>query len=291
MIRSMTGFGRGEYTQDNITFSVEIKSVNHRYSDLSVKIPRLFSSLEEKVREYAGERINRGKVDIYINYDLFEQDVEISIDNNLASAYIDSLNKLKEQFDIKDEISLSLVTRFPEILKPQKVEYDDDKVWIILKKPLSDAIDKLLDMRQCEGQRLYNNIIEKVDYIIVLVDKIHSIGYSFVDQYRERLIERLKGLTENINLDESRLLTEIAIYADKCCIDEELVRLDSHIKEFKKTIGQKNSIGKKLDFIVQEMNREANTIASKVTDINIINYVIEIKSEIEKIREQIQNIE
>jgi uncharacterized protein (TIGR00255 family) len=291
MIKSMTGFGRGEASQDNISFSVDIKTVNHRYSDISVRMPRIVSALEEKVREYISSKLNRGKIDVYINYDSFGQDTKVKLDTNLAAAYVESLNTLKSQFEIKDDITLSLLTRFPDILKLDTEEQDLDTLWSILQQALEQAVTSLLEMRGREGERLRVDILQKLDNIKSIVDDIKLKSADLVDAYKNKLYEKIKELTKDIQLDENRLLTEVAIFADKSSIDEELVRLSSHIEEFKKTLSLNVSIGKKLDFIVQEMNREVNTIGSKSSDLGIVNNVIEIKTEIEKIREQVQNIE
>jgi uncharacterized protein (TIGR00255 family) len=291
MVNSMTGFGRGEYTQDNITFSIEVRTVNHRYTDISVRMPRLVSSLEEKVREYVNTKVSRGKIDIYINYNSFGRDAQVKLDNNLAFAYVDALNQLKAQFNIKDDINLSLLTRFSDILKIETAEADLDELWLILKEALDIAFTSLVEMRKREGERLYQDIMLKLDSVTSLVAIIKSKSVSIVDEYKSKLYERIKELTKEIHLDENRLLMEVAVFADKSSIDEEIVRLESHIQEFKKTMQLKASAGKKLDFILQEMNREINTIGSKSGDINIVNNVIGLKTDIEKVREQIQNIE
>ncbi len=291
MIRSMTGYGKGEYEENGIKFAVEIKSVNHRYSDLSIKIPRTIFSLEEKVREFASALINRGKVDIYINYDSFGQDVEVKLDTNLAKSYIECLNGIKNEFSIKDDISLSLLARFPDIIKVEKVEKEEDALWNVLKIALQKAFSCFIQMREREGERLYKDIWVKILDIESMIDNTYVISKNTVEIYRDKLYQKIKDLTNDISLDENRLMTEVAIIADKSCIDEELVRLRSHIAEFKKTIGDNFASGKKLDFIIQEMNREINTIGSKANELRIINNVVNIKSEIEKIREQVQNIE
>lgn len=291
LIKSMTGFGRGEFSQGTTTFSVEVKSVNHRYSDISVRLPRMLSPLEEKVREFAGDKVSRGKIDIYINYSTFGRSAQVKLDTNLVQAYVESLNTLKTQFEIKDDISLSLLTRFPDILSLETVEQDMDELWLILKEALSIAFKSLVDMRQREGERLKADLISKLENVKQLVGSVKDKTSSIVDEYKNKLYDRIKELTKDIPIDENRLLTEVAIFADKSTIDEEIVRLESHIKEFTKALNLNGSVGKKLDFIIQEMNREVNTIGSKITDLSIINNVINIKTEIEKVREQIQNIE
>lgn len=291
MIKSMTGFGRGEYGEDNINFTVDVRSVNHRYSDFSIRMPRMVSGLEDKVREYAASQVGRGKVDIFINYDSFGQDVQIKLDSNLTKSYIECLNTIKNEFDIKDDISLSQLTRFSDIIKVEKVEKEEDELWIILKSALEKAFDTLYQMKEREGERLYKDIRYKLGIIVGLVDEIDAKARDLVYAYKDKLQERILELTKGIALDESRLMTEVALMADKSSIDEEIVRLRSHVVEFQKTMYSQGTIGKKLDFIVQEMNREVNTIGSKGTEIDIINNVVNLKTEIEKIREQIQNIE
>lgn len=291
LIKSMTGFGRGEFTQGTSTFSVDVRSVNHRYSDISVRMPRAMSVLEEKVREYVSERISRGKVDVYINYSTFGQNSQVKLDTNLAKAYMDSLFTLKEMFSIKDDISLSLLTRFPDIMTLETAEQDMDELWLILREALKAAFDSLVDMRRREGERLKNDLLEKLVNVKNIVGNIKEKSYSIVDEYKNKLYDRIKELTKDIPIDENRLLTEVAVFADKSSIDEEIVRLESHMEELRKALNFNGSVGKKLDFIIQEMNREVNTIGSKITDLEILNNVITIKTEIEKIREQVQNIE
>ncbi len=291
LIKSMTGFGRGEFSQGTSTFSVDVRSVNHRYSDISVRMPRAMSILEEKVREFVNEKISRGKVDVYINYNTFGQNSQVKLDTNLAKAYVDSLNTLKEMFGIRDDISLSLLTRFPDIMALETVEMNMDELWLILKEALKIALDALVEMRQREGERLKNDLLEKLVNVKDFVGNIKEKSYSIVDEYKNKLYDRIKELTKDIPIDENRLLTEVAVFADKSGIDEEIVRLESHMEELRKALNFKGSVGKKLDFIIQEMNREVNTIGSKITDLGILNNVISIKTEIEKIREQVQNIE
>lgn len=291
LIKSMTGFGRGEFSQGANTFSVEIKSVNHRYSDISVRMPRTLSTLEEKVRELVSSKISRGKIDIYINYTTFGQNYQVKLDMKLAETYVEALNKLKEQLGIKDEISLALLARFPDVLIQETVEQDMDELWLTLKEATEAALDALVEMRQREGERLKADLLLKLDSVKDIMKGIKEKSYSIVDEYKNKLYDRIKELMQDIPVDENRLLTEVAIFADKATIDEEIVRFESHIEEFRKTMNHEDSIGKRLDFIIQEMNREINTIGSKVTDLSILNNVINIKTEIEKIREQVQNIE
>jgi len=291
MARSMTGFGRGECTLDNTTFTVEIKAVNHRYGDLNIKMPRVFSALEEKVREMANEKISRGKVDIYINYDSFNQDASVKLDLNLAEAYAEAMRTLKEKLGLNDSMSLQLITKFPDIIKLETKEKDLESLWEILKKALAEALDGFVEMREREGARLLEDLRLKLDNIVAAVEKIKVKAPQMVVDYEQKMRERLKEILKDTAIDENRILNEAAIFADRTCVDEELVRLESHIKEFNKTLKVKGTVGKKLDFILQEMNREINTTGSKATDIEITNLVIELKTELEKIREQVQNLE
>lgn len=291
MAKSMTGFGRGEYSEDNYSFTVDVRSVNHRYSDFSIRLPKSLLALEDKVREFASSQINRGKVDIYIKYDSFGQDVDIKIDTNLTKSYINCLKTIKDEFNINEDISLTLLTRFSDIFKVDKIEKEEEEIWNILRVALEKAFNALNNMKEREGQRLSEDIKLKLKDIREIVDNIEAKADNLAGEYLYKLRERIMELTQNIALDENRLMTEIAIIADKSSIDEEIVRLRSHIVEFEKTLESQSAIGRKLDFIVQEMNREANTIGSKATDIDIINNVVNLKTQIEKIREQIQNIE
>jgi uncharacterized protein (TIGR00255 family) len=291
LIKSMTGFGRGEFSQGTSTFSVDVRSVNHRYCDVSVRMPRPMSMMEEKVREFVSERISRGKVDVYINYSTFGQSSQVKLDTSLAKAYVDSLNTLKEMFQIQDDISLSLLTRFSDIMSLETVEQDMEELWLILKEALEIAFNALIEMRKREGERLKNDLLEKIVDVRALVENMKEKSSGIVDEYKNKLYDRIKELIKEIPIDENRLLTEVAIFADKTSIDEEIVRLESHMEQFRKALNSDGPVGKKLDFIIQEMNREVNTIGSKITDLEVLNNVISIKTEIEKIREQVQNIE
>ncbi len=291
LIKSMTGFGRGEFSQGTSTFTVEARSVNHRYCDVSVRMPRSMSVLEEKVREFVNNRISRGKIDIYINYSTFGQNSQVKLDTNLANAYVDSLNTLREMFKIKDDISLSLLTRFPDIMVLETVEQDMEELWLTLKEALDIAFNALVEMREREGVRLKCDLLKKIEIIKVMVENIKGKSEGIVSEYKSKLYDRIKELTIDIPIDENRLLTEVAVFADKSNIDEEIVRLGCHLDELGKALNLNGPIGKKLDFVIQELNREINTIGSKSDDLEILNSVICIKTEIEKIREQVQNIE
>ena len=287
----MTGFGKGEYEKNGIKFTVEVKSVNHRYNDVSVRMPRAFFSIEEKLKSLVSDYITRGKIDIYINYTSFEPDVTIELDKNLTKSYIDCYELIKKEFSVKDEISLSLIARFPDIIRVEKLDKKEEDIWDVMEKALSSALASFNEMREREGLRLYKDIFEKVSCISAMVKEIDILSKNMAEINKNKFYQKVKDLAEDISLDENRLMTEIIIIADKSSIDEELVRLKSHLEEFNNTLNGKISSGKKLDFIIQEMNRETNTIGSKANEINITNHVINIKTEIEKIREQVQNIE
>lgn len=292
MIRSMTGFGRGNIEQEGRSFTVEMKSVNHRYCDLNVKMPKSFMSLEDRMRKLIQQKVNRGKIDVFITQMNYEkQGAKVILDENLADSYVKCLNKIKEKYEIKENPSLSLIAKFPDVITLKQEEEDIEEIWTTLSKTLDEALNMLVDMREREGSKLNKNILLKCDYIKSSLDKIEEKSSLVVNEYKEKLTERLKDLLQDYQIDENRIAMEVALFADKSCIDEEIVRLNSHIVQLKHTLDLNEPVGRKLDFIIQEMNREANTIASKSTNLDITQLVLNIKSEIEKIREQVQNIE
>ncbi|NLM57842.1 MAG: YicC family protein [Clostridium sp.] len=292
MIKSMTGFGRGKIEDGGKELMVEIKTVNHRYCDIYIKMPRQISFLEDKVREVIRKKISRGKVDVYITYDDFSEDSkDIIIDRALAEAYNRSVQLLRDEFGLKDDISVSLIARFPDVLRVEKPEEDEEKIWSLLSVALNDALDALINMRQIEGEGLMHDLLERTTIIENNIKEISIRAPEVVKEYKCKLENRIKELLDQQIVDENRLAMEVAIFADRCSIDEELVRLGSHIKQLRETLKLSQPVGRKLDFLLQELNREINTIGSKANDLIITNQVVEIKSELEKIREQIQNIE
>lgn len=292
MIKSMTGFGRGSAEQDGRSFTVEIKSVNHRYCDLNIKMPKSLLSLEDRIRKTIQEKVNRGKVDVFITQNNYEkQGAKAVLDEKLADSYVECLNRIKARYDIKENISISLISKFPDVITLKQDEEDIENIWQILSLPLNEAVNLLVDMRGKEGLKLEKNILSKCDYIKSLLDKIEEKSPLVVKEYKEKLNERLRELLGEYQVDENRVAMEVALFADKSCIDEEIVRLNSHLVQLKETFCLNESVGRKLDFIVQEMNREVNTIGSKANNLEITNIALNIKNEIEKIREQIQNIE
>ncbi len=294
MIKSMTGFGRSEYSDGKRNITVEIKSVNHRYSDISIKMPRRYGFAEDKVKALVKEKLRRGKVDVSIMVEnITENDINIKLNEPIARQYYENLKALQETFDLQGNIDLRLLATMPDVMKAIPDVEDEEEITKAILVPVAEASANLEKMRAIEGEKLAEDLIGKGERIKELLDKIAERAPMVVAQYTARLRERITELLDgNASMPEERILTEAAIFADKSSIDEEITRLNSHLVQLKKIINEgKEAEGKKLDFLVQEMNREANTIGSKANDIIITNYMLEIKSEVEKIREQVQNIE
>jgi len=292
MARSMTGFGRGTKDIEGKSFSIEIKSVNHRYLDINIKLPRNLISLEERIRKVVSENLNRGKVDIFITQNTYStNDVIANFNHSLADSYVKSLQEIKERYNVRDDISVSLVSRFPDVITLNQKEEDIEATWSALSSALKDAISNLISMRDKEGEKLRSDLEARCKYMEELLDDISKRAPLIVTSYKEKLEKRLSELLNDVKLDESRVAMEIAIFSDKSNVDEEIVRLRSHINQMVDTFNLKEPIGRKLDFIIQEMNRETNTIGSKANDLELVNVVLNMKNEIEKIREQVQNIE
>ncbi|MBU5254691.1 YicC/YloC family endoribonuclease [Tissierella praeacuta] len=293
IIKSMTGFGRGESSNEVYNFKVEIKAVNHRYNDIVVKMPRHISYLEENVKKIIKTEINRGKIDVYINLDYInESAIDIKVDIPLAKSYKYVLEKLSEELELEENIRLFNILGLSEIIKTERKELDEDIAWTCLKEALNMALRDIMNMKVVEGEELKNDMISKLDRIETIVLEIEERSPLVVLEYKGKLRERIGELLDkDINIDEDRIASEVAIFADKSNINEEIVRLKSHVKQFLSILNEKDAIGRKLDFLIQEMNREINTIGSKANDMLISQNVVEIKSELEKIREQVQNIE
>lgn len=292
MIKSMTGFGRGESSGEGKEFLVEIKTVNHRYSDVFIKMPRQISFLEDKIREVVSKIISRGKIDVYVSFENHSEDSKVvALDEPLVKAYMNAITQLRDRFNLKDDISVSLVSRFPDILKIEKPEENQEEIWQLLKIALENALNSLVVMRENEGLELKNNLLERSFYIENVLKAIVERAPEVVKEYKKKLENRIKELLEQQTIDESRIAMEVAMFSDRCSVDEELVRLGSHINQLRETLNIEQPVGRKLDFLIQEMNREINTIGSKANDLSITRNVIDLKSEIEKIREQIQNLE
>ena len=292
MIKSMTGFGRCEITENNRKFTVEMKSVNHRYLDINIKMPKKLNFFESSIRTELKNYISRGKVDLFIAYeDYTENNASIRYNRELAAEYMKYLRQMQEDFGLEDDIRVSTLSRYPDVFTMEEQNVDEEKLWKELQKAIRGAAEGFVQTRIVEGEHLRDDLIEKLDGMLKLVDFIAERSPQIVQEYRQKLEDKVKDLLGDAQVDENRLLTEVTIFADKVCVDEELVRLRSHITTTKATLLEGGSIGRKLDFIAQEMNREANTTLSKSNDLEILNCAIELKTEIGKVREQSQNIE
>lgn len=292
MIRSMTGFGRGVNTVEGRDYLVEIKTVNHRYNDISIRLSRVYGFLESKVRETVSKKIGRGKIDINIWVeDYGTRGRNLLLDEGLADLYIDALKKIKDKYNLEDNINLSLISRIPDILRVRKEDDDEEAIWNEMKEALDKAIENLIIMREQEGNQLKVDFLEKLKTLDSLILQIDKRAPLVAGEYASKLQIRIKELLGESQIDDGRLEQEVAVFADRCSIAEEIIRFKSHIKQFYSILESDQSIGRKLDFLVQEMNREINTIGSKANDLEITKLVVEAKSEIEKIREQIQNVE
>ena len=292
MIKSMTGFGRCEVQEADRKITVEMKSVNHRYLDVNIKMPKKLNFFEAAMRNELKNYIQRGKVDIFITYeDYTESKVCVKYNKELAAEYLKYLNQMSEEFGLDNDIRVSALSRYPEIFTMEEQTIDEEALWQLLDRAIKGAAEGFVETRIKEGENLKNDLCEKLDGMLAHVDFITERSPEIIAEYKQKLTDKVKELLEDTKIDESRLLMEVTIFADKVCVDEELVRLRSHIEATKDALIKGGSIGRKLDFIAQEMNREANTILSKSSDLEISNRAIELKTEIEKVREQIQNIE
>lgn len=288
----MTGFGRGECEKDKRKITVEIKSVNHRYCEINTRMPRKLGFLENEVRSYVKQKLSRGKVDIFVSYEDNSEKLEnIRFNADLAREYLKYFELISDEFKLENDIKVSHLSRYPDVLVVEEQEDDQEKLWEILLGALDTSLDQLIDTRSVEGESLKDDILSKLDIMHQALNLIKDKTPLIVESYKEKLESRINDLLENITIDEARLALEVAVFADKACIDEEIVRLNSHIEHMKNSFKTGNPIGRKLDFLTQEMNREANTILSKANAIDISNQALDLKTEIEKIREQIQNIE
>lgn len=292
MVTSMTGFGRGKALSDELNITVEIKSVNHRYFEYSSRIPRAFQFLDDSLKTLCQKKISRGKIELSVQYeDTSSNSVELAVNKSYADAYISALHKFAKDYKLKDDIKASAIVGNSDIFTVKKRDLNEELVKDLAFRAAEEAIDNFIGARAVEGERLVADVKGRADYILKQVDFIETRSPETVKEYREKLEQKIKELIGDIKVDEQRLLTETAIYADKIAVAEETVRLRSHIDSLCSLLDEGGVIGRKLDFIVQEMNRETNTIGSKCQDMDITKVVVEIKSEIEKIREQIQNIE
>ncbi len=292
MIKSMTGFGRCEISEAERKFTVEMKGVNHRYLDVNIRMPKKLNFFESAIRSLLKQYVQRGKVDIFISYeDLSESQVALKYNEALAAEYLKYLKQMEETFGLENDIRVSTLSRYPEVITMEEQEADEDEVWNGLKKAVEGACRQFVETRASEGEQLKQDLIAKLDGMLDKIAYIEERSPQIVAEYRVKLEEKVKELLADTQLDEGRIASEVVIYADKICTDEEVVRLKSHIKHMRDTLSTGEGVGRKLDFIAQEMNREANTILSKANDLEVSNHAIDLKTEIEKVREQIQNIE
>lgn len=292
MIKSMTGFGRCELATEERKITVEMKAVNHRYLDVNIKMPKKLNFFESAIRNHLKQYIQRGKVDIFISYeDYTENNMALRYNEELASEYVGYIRQMAEKFGLQEELTAAKLSRYPEVLTMEEQSLDEQQLWELLQKALTSACEQFVETRITEGENLKKDLLEKLDGMLINVAEIEKRAPQIIEDYRNKLKAKVEELIGDAQIDESRLATEVTIFADKVCTDEEVVRLKSHISSTKDNLNQGGSIGRKLDFIAQEMNREANTILSKANDLSVSNIAIELKTDIEKVREQIQNIE
>lgn len=292
MIKSMTGFGRAESVTKERRIVIEMKSVNHRYCDINIKMPKKLNFFETSIRNYLKNYIGRGKVDIFITYeDYTENNVCVKYNQEIASEYVKYIQQMADTFELKNDLSAASLSRYPEVLTLEEQSENEEELWKDFVGVLDQAAKQFVESRTVEGEALKADLLEKLEGMLAMVDYIESYSPSLVEEYRDKLEAKVKELLEGAAIDESRIATEVTIYADKICVDEETVRLRSHIENTRAILLEGGNVGRKLDFIAQEMNREANTILSKANSLEISNKAIDLKTEIEKVREQIQNIE
>lgn len=292
MLKSMTGFGRGEDTVNGQYIVFEIKSVNHKFFEQNTRITRGYQFLEDRLKGYLQERFSRGKIDVFLQIENMEESgITVEVNLALAEGYFQALSQMQKEFDLPDKPTLALLSRYPDVFTVHKSPEDEEIVWQAVLQVVGPTVDSLIQMRETEGARLRADIMEKAGNARVLVDKIEELAPDAVREYRERLQAKIQELLGDAHLDEQRILTEVAVFADKTAIDEEIVRLRSHFAQLDRLVNASQPVGRKIDFLVQEMNREANTIGSKSQNPAIAYLVVDLKSEIEKIREQVQNVE
>jgi uncharacterized protein (TIGR00255 family) len=292
MIKSMTGFGRSEIVKGNRKISVEIKSVNHRYLEAGIKMPKKLNVFESRMRDLLKKYATRGKIDIFINYeDDSESQVNLKFNQNIADEYMAIFNNMSEKYNLKNDMTVGGLARFPEVITMDEVQEDEEELWHFIEEAMKAALKQFVNTRILEGENLKKDLLGKLDHMEELVAFVEKRSPEIMKEYRSKLESKVKELLGDTTIDESRIATEVIIYADKICVDEETVRLRSHIEHARKCLNEDGGIGRKMDFIAQEMNREANTTLSKANDIEISNAAIDLKTEIEKVREQIQNIE
>ena len=292
VIKSMTGYGRAQKILNGRDILVEIRSVNHRYYEYSSRVPRAFNYVDEKLKALLKQGISRGKVEVNVTINNIEgRDTEIALNKGAAEGYVNALRSVSAELGLEDDLTLSKLIKLPDIFNIQKTPDNEEQVWDDVAAVAGEALDKFVSMRETEGEKLRNDVLEKSDLILKMVGQVEALSPKTVENYRGKLYQKLSELLESKDIDQQRILTEAAIFAEKIAVDEETVRLRSHVSQLRDMLDSADPIGRKLDFIVQEMNREVNTIGSKAQDLSITKIVVDMKAEIEKIREQIQNIE
>ncbi|MBQ1237550.1 MAG: YicC family protein [Oscillospiraceae bacterium] len=292
MIRSMTGYGRAEALIGGRNILVEIRSVNHRYFEFSSRVPRAYGYLESRLKGFLQGKLSRGKVDVNVSIQTIEgTNANVQVNAELAKSYVDALRTLSEPLSLQDDLSLASICRFSDIFTVSRETEDEDAIWADVLSVAEEAADRFVQMREVEGAKMREDVEGRLDFILSAVEKIEERSPKTVEEYRTRLYNKISEVLQNAQVDETRILTEAAIYAEKIAVAEETVRLRSHVAQFRSIMEQEGAVGRKLDFLIQEFNRETNTIGSKAQDIEIARIVVDVKSEIEKIREQIQNIE
>lgn len=288
----MTGFGRCLESVDGKTIIVEIKSVNHRYFEFSSRVPRSCGYLDEKLKSFIQGKVSRGKIDVGVSIQSDSvSDEKIEVNSEVAKGYITALRSANEELGLEDDLTLSRIMRLPDIFDVKRIEEDEETVWNEVKSVAEKALERFIAMREAEGEKMREDILSRLDYITELVEKIEKKSPETTEKYRKKLFDKISEVLKDTNVDEQRILTEAAIFSEKTAVDEETVRLRSHINQCREMLSMNEAVGRKLDFLIQEFNREANTIGSKCQDIEITKVVVDLKSEIEKIREQVQNIE
>ena len=292
MIKSMTGFGRCEIQKESRKFTVELKSVNHRYLDVNIRMPKKLNFFETAIRTLLKSYANRRKIDIFITYeDISQAQVSVKYNAALAAEYLKYLRQMEEEFGLENDVRVSTLSRYPEVFTMEEQSEDEEELWNGLKEALEGAFGQFVETRKAEGENLKKDILSKLDSLEKEIVFVEERSPQIVAEYRAKLEDKMKELLADTQIEDSRIAAEVILFADKICTDEEVVRLKSHIQHMRNTLEEKEGIGRKLDFIAQEMNREANTILSKANDLEVSNHAITLKTEIEKIREQIQNIE
>ena len=292
MLKSMTGYGRSEMTVSGRHIIFEIKSVNHKYFEFNSRISRGYLFLEDKLKAYLQGKLSRGKVDVFLQIETLEDaDAQVQVNHSLAAGYYAALQELRERYSLPDEPTLALLTRYGDIFSVHRAPENEEEIWQAVQQAAEPAVESFLRMREAEGARLREDILSKAQRILELVGQVEQETPQTVKEYQERLEAKIQELLGDAHFDEQRVLTEVAVFADKVAVDEETVRLRSHFQQLEKLIDSQEPVGRKIDFLVQEMNREANTIGSKSVNSKIAYLVVDIKSEIEKIREQVQNVE